>query len=114
MTKKLTPLQSIRKHCQVFCLNEFTAISNCKNHECILKSKGYAPKKIAKFCAECAADGKVKECTGIILNTEETRDFGKCPLHVYKFGRNPFKSVNKGVTPDHLRKFKFEPKKASL
>jgi hypothetical protein len=31
----------------------------------------------------------IKSCNGIILNTPEAIDYGKCPLHRFRFGKNP-------------------------
>ena len=89
--KKLTPTKSIKEHCRVFCMNGNAAlIRDCaKISDCALAKKMPALKKIKSYCRDCAPDFKPHECDGIILNTDETKKYGKCPLWIYRFGRNP-------------------------
>ena len=87
ITNKLTPTKAIKNHCKLFCMND--SRMDCESKECVLKLKMSALKKIKAFCGECAPDFKPQECDGIVLNTTESQNYGKCPLWVYRFGRNP-------------------------
>lgn len=79
---EITPTRTIRLNCYIFCMNlRLGRPLNCQNEKCLLKNRGISTlKRIKAFCAECAPDFKPKDCKGVILNTKETRDFGKCPL----------------------------------
>ncbi len=105
----LTPTKSVKLHCYIFCMNQQIGTpSNCQDMECVLKNKKIsALKRIKAFCAECAPDFKPKYCKGIILNTKETRDYGKCSLWVYRFGKNPkLRGLTKGRSPDEMEKMR--------
>ncbi len=108
MNKKLIPSKAIKAHCVIFCINGNSA--DCESKECVLKLKMSSLKKIKAFCKECAPDFNVKECDGIVLNTEETRNYGKCPLWVYRFGKNPYLKGRKA--PEHLKDYYFTRNKA--
>lgn len=100
--KRLTPTKAIKAHCQWFCMNGYRI--DCGSEECVLKKKMPALKKIKASCKECAPDFKPKDCDGYILNTEETQNYGKCPLWIYRFGKNPYL---KGIgNVDNLNPFK--------
>lgn len=92
MSKRLSPLRAIRKHC-LWCANgSFEVVRECNaDGLCPLHPlrmgravKGISPlKTIRAKCLECVESPKeVRECTGQIL----TGDF--CPLHEYRFGRS--------------------------
>ncbi len=86
--KRLTPTKAIKEHCRSFCMSNNRI--NCQTKECVLKLKMPALKKIKAFCKECIPDLKPRECEGIVLNTPESKKYGKCPLWIYRFGRNPY------------------------
>ena len=106
--KKLTPKKAIRDHCRIFCMNgNVGLIKGCAElSECVLAKKMPALKKIKAFCKECAPDFNLHECDGEVLNTPETRSYGKCPLWIYRFGHNPKRKGigKKGGRPENFKK----------
>jgi len=100
----MIPLKAIRKLC-VACVGSPFEVDKCGGNKCLggqgdengvcyfypyRKGRGRpSVKLIRKFCLECMGGGRklVAECGG-----EE------CPLHQYRFGKNPKRAgqVNKG------------------
>ena len=78
----------------------------CDSKTCHLKQAGTSLQRIKKFCKECSPNFKPKECEGVIINTEETKNFGKCPLHVFRFGKNPHIRGNANPDQRHLIPYK--------
>lgn len=95
--KRLTPTKAIKEHCRWFCMNSKRI--NCISKECVLKIEIPALKKIKAFCKECAPDFRPEECDGIVLNTDKQ----DCPLHPFRFGKNPF--IKHGKYPAHLKQY---------
>ena len=80
----LTPAKAIREHCRVMCMNSKVDYS-C---ECILMEKRIKLlERIQHYCRVCKFPNTVKSCDGVILNTEESREYGKCPLHGFRYGK---------------------------
>jgi hypothetical protein len=101
--KLLTPTKAVKDHCKYFCMNNNRL--DCGTKECVLKLKMSALKKIRAYCKECAPDLNPQECDGLILNTPEISDYGKCPLWIYRFGKNPHLKHNRN--PKHLKSYQF-------
>ena len=111
MSKRLSPLRSIRKHC-LWCANgsyevirECNAAGLCPLHPLRMGKavKGISPlKTIRAKCLECVEGPKeVRECTGEILF------HGNCPLHPYRMGKGnraqaSKKSSQEGSKPSNL------------
>ncbi len=81
------------------------AYQNCESPSCVLKRKMTNLKRIKLYCKECAADFKPWECDGVVLNTKETEDYGKCPLHIFRMGKNPRRKGIGNLNPKHLLKY---------
>jgi len=105
----MTPLKAIRKVC-VACVCKPSQVHKCGGNRCLegvgdengvcyfypyRMGKGRpSVKLIRKYCLECMGGSKrlVAEC-----RSEE------CPLHQYRFGKNPKRAglVNKGAFTSH-------------
>lgn len=93
-TKKLTPLQSIRKEC-LYCMGGSSQIVNgCETITCTLwpyRTGIIQPgadrrllRIIRAFCLECVEGyAEVKNCTGKMI------DGHKCNFHQYRLGKRP-------------------------
>ena len=100
---KLTPTKAIRDQCRLFCLN--SPAYNCDNQYCVLRQKRpSALKRIRAFCKICAPVDP-KTCDGRVLNTEESRNYGRCPLWPFRYGHNP--SLKGRKAPEHLKDYYF-------
>ena len=87
---KLTPTKAIREHCRVMCMNN--SVEYCIDRVCVLKNiKLKVLERIKIYCRVCKFPNTVKSCDGIILNTLESQEYGKCPLHRYRFGKDKTK-----------------------
>jgi hypothetical protein len=101
----MKPTASIKEHCKNYCMNDAFGLSKCVTPDCTLRKKKPALQRIRDWCKECSADNKPWECTGEVLNTEYTRN-NKCPLHVYRMGKNP--RLKHKRTPHHLKDYRFK------
>lgn len=95
-TKKLTPLQSIRKEC-LYCMGgSFKLVNDCETITCALWPyragviQSGADRRLLRiiraFCLECVEGyAEVKNCTGKMI------DGHKCNFHHYRLGKRPKK-----------------------
>jgi len=109
LMKKLTVPSAIKDHCYIFCMNlPRGAYLGCESKECPLTFKQLPIlKRIKAFCKTCAPNFIVADCEGIIINTPESRAYGKCLLFGFRFGKNP--NMKRIDSVKRIRDYQFKP-----